>query len=453
MSVALAPLAAGQGLAGRRPRAAAQLSIAVGAVAGVLLAHSPVASVAAVVAAAVGAVLVLHVELAALAFIALAPFEGYTTALGVSSQKVLGALLILAWLLHVLTRRPGARPRPPALYFAGVMFAALLASTVLHQNGALGMKVVTSYVAYLAAFVVLVDCLHDRLPPVRAARAYVIACSIAAVCGLVAFLHGRLRAGGPLEDSNDFAFYLVAAVPLCLALRRCSRHARLYDLAAVALVLGMLATLSRGALTGLLAMLVFAVATRRLPIRALVTGAAVVAVLAVGVLHFDSSKVSVSLHAKGTVAAQNVDSRLTRWNVAAEMTFDHPLLGLGPGGFRANYNRYNDFRVTETIATYVAHEMYLEVSSELGLIGLAAFLALLGSGYAGAHARQRRTDVDGRIAAAVCMALVGVCVAALFLTEQYFLPVWLLAAMGSALPARPAVEGPVVEEGALSGPA
>jgi putative inorganic carbon (HCO3(-)) transporter len=447
MSLTLAPVAAGHADAGRR-RAAARVGIALGAVTGVLLAHSPIVSVAAVVAAVVGAVLMLHVELAAVTFIALAPFEGYTTALGVSSQKVLGALLILSWGLHVLTRRPVPRPRPPALYFIGIMLAALLASTVLHQNGALGTQVVTGYVAYLAAFVVLVDCLHDRLPPVRAARAYVIACSIAAVCGFVAFLHGRLRAGGPLEDSNDFAFYLLAAVPLCLALRRCSRHGRLYDLAAVVLIVGMLATLSRGALIGLVAMLAFAVATRRVRMRAVLPGAAVVAALAVGLLVLDSSTVSQSLHAKSTVAAQNVDSRLIRWKVAAEMTFDHPLLGLGPGGFRVNYNRYTDFRVTDTIASYVAHEMYLEVSCELGLIGLAAFLAVLGLGYAGAHARQGGTDVDGRIASAVCTALVGVCVAALFLTEQYYLPVWLLAAMGSALPTRRGLE-----QGALNGQA
>jgi putative inorganic carbon (HCO3(-)) transporter len=448
MSLTLAPAAAGYEHAGRR-RGAAWVGIAVGAVTGVLLAHSPVLSVAAIAAAVVGAVLMLHVDLAAVTFIALAPFEGYTAALGVSSQKVLGTLLILSWVLHVLTRRPARRPRPPALYFAGVLFAALLASTVLHQNGALGTQVVTGYVAYLAAFVVLVDCLHDRLSPVRAARAYVIACSIAAVCGFVAFLYGRLRAGGPLEDSNDFAFYLLAALPLCLALRRCGRHGRLYDLAAVALVVGMLATLSRGALTGLLAMLVFAVATRRVRMRAVLASAAVVAALAVCLFLFHSSTVSQSLHAKSTVAAQNVDSRLIRWKVAAEMTFDHPLLGLGPGGFRANYNRYSDFRVTDTIASYVAHEMYLEVSSELGLIGLAAFLAVLGLGYAGAHARQGSTDVDGRIASAVCMALVGVCVAALFLTEQYYLPVWLLAAIGSALPTRRGLRGPAVQEGAL----
>jgi hypothetical protein len=33
----------------------------------------------------------------------------------------------------------------------------------------------------------------------------------------------------------------------------------------------------------------------------------------------------------------------------------------------------------------------------------------------------------------VCTAFVGVLVAAAFLTEQYYLPIWLLAALGAAL--------------------
>jgi O-antigen ligase len=121
------------------------------------------------------------------------------------------------------------------------------------------------------------------------------------------------------------------------------------------------------------------------------------------------------------------------------MTADNPVLGLGPAGFRENYAQYVDYRTTDpTHPIDVAHEMYLEVAAELGLPALVAFLAVIGFGFAGAY-RARSTGPDPGLAAGVLAAVVGTLVAAAFLTEQYYLPVWLLAALGAALDPRTGV--------------
>jgi O-antigen ligase len=404
-------------------------TLALVAVASSVLLWGPIASLGVVVALVVVAALLANAELAAMTFVAVAPFEGYAKSISGSAVKALGAVLFAAWVLAVL-RRGRVRLAQPVIGCAIALLAVLLASTVLHANGPLGVEVATRYVSYIAAFVVLVDCMAHRLPPRRVAQVYVAASTLAALAGLVAFFRHDLRAGGPVGDPNDFAFFLLVALALTLGLRR-DEPRRRYAIAAIILLLGIVATLSRGALVGLTAMFVVAAASRLIRTRVLIGTAAVVGAAVVCVLVLDPTKLSTSLHAKDVVAAQNVDERLVRWQVAAEMTYDHPILGLGPAGFRENFDRYIDYQPTDLSHRLdVAHEMYLEVSSELGLLGLGAFLGVIGLGAYSAVRGARRGGPDVGLANSVWLATAGAAVAAVFLTEQYYLPLWLLAALG-----------------------
>lgn len=445
VSPALRPAVAASSL--RRPAAEPAIAaVLVLAGTALLLVRGPVVALAAVLGVAAAGVLVLNVELAALVFVAVAPFEGYAKSASGSAVKVLGAVLFLAWLWRVVSRRTRLHLEHPVARSAAVLLAVLLASTVLHTNGTLGFQVLVRYLSYLAALVVLVDCMQDRLTPARVARVYVAACAVAGVFGLVAFFRGQLRAGGPVGDPNDFAFFLVTALPLALALRHGARRRYVYDAAALVVAACILATASRGALVGIAAMIGYGLVTRR--IRPAVVVVAVLAVsLAVPVIAaLYPDKVTTTLSAKGKVAQENVSERLTRWHTAAEMTSDNPLLGLGPAGFRENYDRYIDYGAADVVHHLdVSHDTYLEVSSELGVPGLAAFLGVLAFGFAGARRRARSRGRDDGFGAAVCTALIGGAVAAVFLTEQYYLPLWLLAALGAALDpryaARPTVAG------------
>jgi O-antigen ligase len=113
------------------------------------------------------------------------------------------------------------------------------------------------------------------------------------------------------------------------------------------------------------------------------------------------------------------------------MTYDHPIVGLGPGGYRENFDRYINYQPADLSHQLdVAHETYLEVSSELGLLGLGAFLGVIGLGASSAVRSARRGGSDAGLANSVWVATAGAAVAAVFLTEQYYLPLWLLAALG-----------------------
>lgn len=418
---------------GRPGRRVVAGALAAALVLGLLAGYAPQAALVGLVLLAVAGALLLRVEWAALVVVGSAVFEDYLRLVDPRATKALALLLVCAWVLRRCAGPLHRAGRSPVLLCALAFVVVLLAATALHPHGRTGLDVLLRYAGFLAVLVVLTDCLRGGLAPARVARVYVLSCAVAAVCGMVGYALGEdRRVRGPVGDPNDLAFFLLAALPLAFALRGSARRAWVYDLAAGVLLLAVLGTLSRGALVGVATMLVVALLMGLLRWRvalgfAVLIGAGVLVVLAAV-----PQLVGTSLSQKDHVADQNVSERLELWQAAARMTLESPVLGLGPGSFSVLHGDYSDSLPRDVNHTLdVAHNTYLEVSAEAGLVGLAAFLAIVVAAYAGARSGWRRTGDP--LAAAVCVALLGTAAAAVFVTEQYFLPLWLLAALGAAL--------------------
>ena len=92
-------------------------------------------------------------------------------------------------------------------------------------------------------------------------------------------------------------------------------------------------------------------------------------------------------------------NRYAYWKVALRTFGDHPLDGVGSGGFQAEWLRERPFR--EPVRD--AHSLYLETPAELGLVGLALVLALLG--WTAGAARRAGAAHPGAVAALAAFAL------------------------------------------------
>jgi O-antigen ligase len=132
------------------------------------------------------------------------------------------------------------------------------------------------------------------------------------------------------------------------------------------------------------------------------------------------------------------------WTVGWRMVEDQPLRGVGAGNFPIASIHYllepgallrDDFIVDNP---KVAHNTYLNVLAELGVVGLALFLAVIAFSLwcaaralgVASQAGDRQLDV---LARAMIVVLVGLLAADFFGSRQYSKQLWLLLSLCPAL--------------------
>ncbi|MBB4905944.1 O-antigen ligase family protein [Actinophytocola algeriensis] len=378
----------------------------------------------------------------ACATVALAPVEGYLASVHAQLAKLPPALLIAAWAVVRLRRRE--MPRPHAVHVVLAAFTVLvLASAAAHADGPFTVEYTIRWLPFVAVAVVLIDVAATDVP----IRALLIAAVAGATVAGAGALHslvvaGAARATGPLADPNDLAFVVVTAVPLLAAVlpaEPAPRHVLAVTVAAAVLVAGAAATFSRGGALALTAAVGWLVLRRALSPKVLAGAAAAVVVAAGATALLAGPHLARSLREKSFIAGANVDTRELRWQASARMLAEHPLLGVGPGGFRAEYAAAShNAEIAEQ--TPVAHNMFLEVAAELGLPAFCLFLALTAIAMVSSE-HVLRSTVDRRPMVAVQASVVAVAIGAVFLSEQYYLPLWLLIAVSVAAALRTRREG------------
>ncbi|ANZ41963.1 hypothetical protein BBK82_44555 [Lentzea guizhouensis] len=192
---------------------------------------------------------------------ALAPVEGYLLQVHGQSAKVVPAALIGVWLFSLVLRRRLPAPHPLHLLLA-LLAVVLLATSAVHAAEPFTFEYLVRWAPFLVVTVVLAD-VAAREVPVWALLAAAVTGAVVAAGGLLSVVGGELRATGPLEDPNDLAFFLVAALPLLVALPARGRARIVLFLLGAVLVAGALATFSRGGGLALACALAWLIARRR----------------------------------------------------------------------------------------------------------------------------------------------------------------------------------------------
>jgi O-antigen ligase len=369
-------------------------------------------------------------ELALYALIVAVPYGSWfpipVSVGNLTAVDLLVAVVLALWLVQmsVRTRAISIRWPPLALPFALFLGAALVSTTV-----ALSLQYAAKeWVKWIEMFAIYVY-VANTLDPAKTWRALAVlllAGLSEAAIGIYQFLFrvgpegfalfGRfMRAYGTFEQPNPYAGYLGLVAPVALgivlmvlsrgwlagigahALRDAIRSvpraayavAALAVVAFAALVAALLMSWSRGAWMGVGAALVVVVIVQS-------RRAFVVTVVAALVLTFIILLSSINLIPSAIadrfsgvadyfgvfdVRGVKVDDanfaiveRMAHWQAAAEMFVDHPVLGVGIGNYAAVYAAYALPRWSDPLGH--AHNYYLNVAAETGLLGLAAYLVL-----------------------------------------------------------------------------
>jgi putative inorganic carbon (HCO3(-)) transporter len=245
------------------------------------------------------------------------------------------------------------------------------------------------------------------------------------------------RALGPFGQPNRLGGYLIAAIPVALALAFAAndRGLRLALLVAVfALALCLVFTYSRGSWIGLLVGLsAFGLLLARwsdLRPHPALLAAAIACLLAPVVFALPAVVSRIAPKAANTDSAGgvsfdperegSVSMRRAVWTGALHATAARPILGFGPGAFREGFDRSKGATLKRLEAeggrtADQAHSLYLVLSTERGVLGLAVFLLVAGLTLAGGLAAlgtgapvDARLLLAGLIASAVALLAHGV---------------------------------------------
>lgn len=253
------------------------------------------------------------------------------------------------------------------------------------------------------------------------------------------------RMGGAIGDPNFLAMVLVAALPLALIqVLEPGAHWGRRLLAALAAVLALAATFftySRASLLGVA--LIGIVLVAKHPRRKWVlagAAAALLAALAIMPGAFFSrlgTLTEITQARKEAIPDTSFQIRLNADVAGALMFTHHPLLGVGPANYPANYQHYSELSglaVDPTLRD--PHNLYIQIAAETGLAGIVAFTALMWMSFSLMERGRRRLR---RLAAhrfadliwAVELAVATYMMLSIFLHGAYFRHFLLLLMLGT----------------------
>jgi O-antigen ligase len=315
------------------------------------------------------------------------------------------ALLGATWLArgvrrHELNVRGGA-----VIVTTLAMVGLALFSVDYAQDRPSAIKESLKWLELLLALVIVTDLARE----VRAARwiigAMLVAGASEAAYGAIQFvtgsgpgafeLQGALRAFGHFDQPNPFAGYLTTILPLAVLMALCRANPvpfRWLSFAAVGLLaVGIGLSQSRGAWLGaavatVCLLLAWSRATRRLLIPCTLVGVFTLALAVSGVLPASIvDRLAQTVDYFGVFDVRTVDvtsenwaivERMAHWQAGWYMFLDHPWLGVGAGNYAQAYPTYFVGSWREALGH--AHNYYLNILAELGVVGCALLLLLVG---------------------------------------------------------------------------
>lgn len=199
------------------------------------------------------------------------------------------------------------------------------------------------------------------------------------------------RSAGPIGEPNRYAQILLVLVPIAAVFVRRARSRTGFAAAAVCLALllaGVLLSQSRAALLTLALLILAGLYLRWVRPAHLVIAGTLILLLSLRFAPGLAQRMASLAGAADLVREQPtmdadaaIRGRATEMLAALHAFMDHPLLGVGPGQYFAVYSveyqqnlptKYRDLQTPRR-----AHNLYLEIAAETGILGLLCFLWIM----------------------------------------------------------------------------
>lgn len=335
------------------------------------------------------------------------------------------------------------------------ILAALTMWMILCVPGALRIStsfsvVFDNFLKTALMYVVIASCIRAVVDVERLALVYL---SSAVLYTIVVMMRFDLGNGNDWRlgrlyyyDANDFATYVVTAMPFGVYFAHASKRLMGRMIAAgslVVLTLGFVRSGSRGGFIALAAVSVFIVARySAIQLRWRLSAAALV------VLVLFTTASDQYWQQMGTILSDSdynrtqESGRLQIWSRGMGYMLDNPLFGVGPGNFQAAEGTLSVLAERQQYGVGVRwnapHDVFVQAGAEMGIPGLMLFVGLLASAFVTLRRSREDQSVapDARAAQltpAVTASLLGFVVGSVFLSLAYAEMLYTLVALAIGL--------------------
>lgn len=358
-----------------------------------------------------------------------------------SSFKLIGVVAFFSWFIRLArTRQVFINPRNKAGLVLMLFLAISALSITQAQYPAVGVDRLITMIQLVVLYFMVVDLTHDEATFKNTLLILTLAGIPAALIGVFQFiLGGANRAIGVSMDPNYSALNILILIPLAFAFVNGNQGNKrsLYWTVFFLLLIGTLANLSRGAMVAVVVMFFFLsrngfvepLLKKRLRILFFVVTLSGV-FLALLDPRFSLSSILVS----------GGSGRLDIWQTAWRIWLDHPVLGVGIQNYKFAFYKYASYMPwinLGNVKAMVAHNTYIETAVETGIIGLAAFVGLLGLSllelsrarwaYAGLLKQDLAVDCS-----MLMIGIIGFLVAGFFLSTMPQKALWFLLGLAAS---------------------
>jgi O-antigen ligase len=250
-------------------------------------------------------------------------------------------------------------------------------------------------------------------------------------------------------DANDLATFLVTAMPLGLYFLHAGRSmvTRVFAAGALAVItVAFVHTGSRGGFIALIAVAGFIVlrySAIALTRRVFVTVLVAVIVMATASTQYWEQMGTIMSDADYNRTDES--GRMQIWSRGVGYMLVHPLLGVGPGNFQTAEGTLSPYAERQQFGVGVrwnaAHNSYIQVGAEMGVVGLLLFLAILVNAFVALYRSSPpkedtgagRQDRRRQLTQVLTASLIGFVVGAFFLSLAYSEMLYTLVAMAVGL--------------------